>query len=215
MADKWAEWINNLEYNFKCFKIEVAEAKKAALMVYGGESLRKINNNLPDPSSGDVFVKAKTKLTKYFSPKKNIDYLIYQFREIVQGDNEPFLTFVNRLREVAKHCEFPDIDKEVKRQIIQKTSNRKVIQKALEKELSYDEILNIGLADETAKRQARDMEKAIGNDTNSVNKVSNRKFHRKVTVTRKNETLIVRDVEKVMGLRNVQPSKRPAQIVVR
>ena len=98
LADKWAEWIDNLEYNFKYFKIEDAETKKAALMVYGGESLRKIHNNLPDPSSGDEFVKAKTKLTKYFSPKKNIDYLIYQFREIVQGDNEPFLTVVNRLR---------------------------------------------------------------------------------------------------------------------
>ena len=152
-------------------------------MVYGGESLRKIHNNLPDPSSGDVFVKAKTKLTKYFSPKKNIDYLIYQFREIVQGDNEPSLTFVNRLREVAKHCEFPNMDKEVKRQIIQKTSNRKVRQKALEKELAYE--------------------------------VSNRKFHRKGTDTRRMKTLIVRDVEKVMGLRNVQPGKRPAQIVVR
>ena len=61
------------------------------------------------------------------------------------------------------------------------------MQKALEKELTYDEILNIGLADETAKRQARDMEKAIGNGMNSVNKVGNRKFDRKGTVTRKNE----------------------------
>ena len=79
--------------NFKYIKD--AEAEKAALMVYGGESLRKIHNNLPYPSSGDVFVKAKTKLAKYFSPKKNTDYFIYQFREIVQGDNELFLTFVN------------------------------------------------------------------------------------------------------------------------
>ena len=80
LADRWAEWIDNLEYNFKYFKIEDAEAKKAALMVYGGESLRKIHNNLPAPSSSDVFVKAKTKLTKCFSPKKNIDYLIYQIQ---------------------------------------------------------------------------------------------------------------------------------------
>ena len=29
------------------------------------------------------------------------------------------------------------------------------------------------------------------------------------------KTLIVRDVEKVMSKRNVQPSKRPAQFVVR
>ena len=155
-------------------------------MAFGGEFFRKIHNNLPDTSSGDVFVMAKTKLTKYFSPKRNIDYLIYQFREIVQGDNGTFLTFFNRLRKVAKHCEFPDMDKKVKRQIIQKTSNRKVRQKALEKELTYDEILNIGLADETAKRQAREMEKAIGNDMNSVNKISNRKFDRKRTVTRRN-----------------------------
>ena len=41
-----------------------------------------------------------------------------------------------------------------------------------------DEILIIGLADEAAKRQVRDMEKAIGNDMNSVNKVSNKKFDR-------------------------------------
>ena len=79
------------------------------------------------------------------------------------------------------------MDKEVKGQIIQKTSNRKIRQKVLEKELTYDEILNIGLADETANRQARDMGKAIGNDKNSVNKVSNRKIDRKRTITRKNE----------------------------
>ena len=68
MADKWAEWIDNLEYNFKYFNTEDAEAKKAALMVYGGESLRKTH---------------KLFKTKYFSPKKNINCLIYQFREIV------------------------------------------------------------------------------------------------------------------------------------
>ena len=36
---------------------------------------------------------------------------IYQFREVVQGDQEPFLTMVNRLREIGKHCNFDDLDK--------------------------------------------------------------------------------------------------------
>ena len=40
-------------------KIEDAEAEKSGLMVNGGESLRKLHNNLPDPSSGDVFVKER------------------------------------------------------------------------------------------------------------------------------------------------------------
>ena len=70
VSDEWAEWIDNLEYNSKYFKIEDAEAKKAALMIYGGESLRKIHNNLPDPSSGDVFVKAINKADKVFLSKE-------------------------------------------------------------------------------------------------------------------------------------------------
>ena len=52
------------------------------------------------------------------------------------------------------------------------------------------------------------LQKAIGNDTNSVNKVSNRKFHRKGTVTRKNENFNCQRCGKVMGLRNVQPGKK-------
>ena len=57
-------------------------------------------------------------------------------REVLfSSDHEPFLTFVNHLKEVAKHCEFPDLDKEVKRQISQKTCTGRVRQKALEKNL--------------------------------------------------------------------------------
>ena len=41
--------------------------------------------------------------------------MIYQFREIVQSDDEQFFTFVNRLREVAKHCEFPDMERKSKK----------------------------------------------------------------------------------------------------
>ena len=65
--------------------------------------------------------------------------------------------------------------------------------------------MNIGLADETVKRQARDMEKAIGNDMISVNKVSNRKFDRKRVVTRKNENLCCQRCGKSQG-----PKKCPA-----
>ena len=79
---------------------------------------------------------------------------------------------VNRLREIGKHCNLEDLDTEVKWQIIQKTSNRKVRQKALEKELSYDEIIRIGIADETTKRQAKETEKAVAGDSGNVNKVT-------------------------------------------
>ena len=145
-------WIENLEFNFTFFKVTDAKNKKAARMIYGGQALRKIHNNLPDPENGNDYENAKSKLTAYFAPKKNVDFLIYQFREVVQDEHEPFLTFVNRLREIGKHCNFDDLDIEVKRQTIQKTSNRKVRQKALEKELSYDEIIRIGIADETKKK---------------------------------------------------------------
>lgn len=101
-----------------------------------------------------------------------MDFLIYHFGEIVQGEHEPFLTFVNRLGEIGKHCNFDNLDTEVKRQIIQKTSNRAVRQKALEKKLSYDEIIRIGIADETTKRQVKEMEKTDHGDYGNVNKVT-------------------------------------------
>ena len=39
-------------------------------MVYVKESLRKIHNNLPDPSSGDVFAKADNKADNIYPFKE-------------------------------------------------------------------------------------------------------------------------------------------------
>ena len=94
-----------------------------------GQALRKIHNNLPDPENGNDYEKAKSKLTAYFAPKKNVDFLIYQFREVVQDEHEPFLTFVNRLREIGKHCNFDDLDTEVKCKLFRRPVTEKLDKK--------------------------------------------------------------------------------------
>ena len=78
VSERWEEWIENLEFNCTFFKVTDAKNKKAALMIYDWQALRKIHNNLPDPENGNNYEKAKSKLTAYFAPKKNMDFLIYQ-----------------------------------------------------------------------------------------------------------------------------------------
>ncbi len=62
---------------------------------------------------------AKKKLVDYFSPKKNVDYEVFQFRQATQLAGETVEQFATRLRKLAVTCEFHDVDKEIKSAIIQ------------------------------------------------------------------------------------------------
>lgn len=55
-----------------------------------------------------------TKLTAYFSPKKNMLYEIHVFQQARQRPNETIDQFYTRLRQLAQTCEFADSDKEIK-----------------------------------------------------------------------------------------------------
>ena len=56
----------------------------------------------------------------YFMPKKNVDYEFFQFRQAVQKPGETVDQFTTRLRQLAAHCEFADLEKELRAAIIMK-----------------------------------------------------------------------------------------------
>ena len=58
------------------------------------------------------------KLDEYISPKKNIDYEIFQFRQAKQNIDETTDQFATRLRRLAAHCEFHNANNEVKSAIL-------------------------------------------------------------------------------------------------
>ena len=57
----------------------------------------------PEPAE---YAEAKTALTNYFKPAKNLPYLRHQFRQAKQAEGESIAQYVTRLRQLAKDCDF-------------------------------------------------------------------------------------------------------------
>ena len=81
--------------------------------------------------TGDDFATAKEKLTEYFDRKKNFEYEIYSFRQARQNPGESTNAFHSRLRQLSATCEFDDVDKEIKSQIILSRSSQRLRRKTL------------------------------------------------------------------------------------
>ena len=78
-----------------------------------------IFDSLLETGNDDDYETAIAKLDEYFSPNKNVDYEIFQFRQAKQNIGETTDQFATRLRRLAIHCEFHNVDNEVKSAIIQ------------------------------------------------------------------------------------------------
>lgn len=55
--------------------------KRAMLLHCAGEQVYDIFVTLPDRGEAKDFIKASQALAKYFSPKKNVDFEVYKFRQ--------------------------------------------------------------------------------------------------------------------------------------
>ena len=98
-----------LKRRFEIYLIAVNvkdDAQKRALLLYqAGEATQEIFEE-----TGDDYKTAIEKLDEYFTPKKNVDYEIFQFRQAKQNNGETTDQFAARLRKLAAHCEFHDLD---------------------------------------------------------------------------------------------------------
>ena len=56
-------------------------------------------------------------LTTYFVPKKNTSVETFKFHNAKQQVTESIYQYHTRLQELAKYCQFEDIEKEIKAQI--------------------------------------------------------------------------------------------------
>ena len=92
--------------------------KRALLLYQAGEETQEIFETLPE--TGEHYATAQAKLDEYFSPKKNVDYEVFQFlQQAVQQSGKTVNQFVTRLRKLAATCEFGDAAKKIKSVVIQ------------------------------------------------------------------------------------------------
>ena len=112
--------------------------------------------------TGDDYATAVAKLDEYFLPKKNVDYETFQFRQATQQTGETLDQFVTRLRKLAAHCEFTDLNKELKSAIIQNCQSKRLRRFGLrEEDMTLEKLLAKARALEGSERQASGIEHSL------------------------------------------------------
>ena len=114
---RWKKWLGRLEIMLIGMDVNDAKRKRALLLHYAGEDVYDILTTLPDID--ETFDAAKQILTQYFAPQKSTEFEVYTFRKAKQESHENLDSFHTRLRKLGEHCDFANIDKEIKSQIIQ------------------------------------------------------------------------------------------------
>ena len=162
LSSRWEDYIDR--YNDYClaFDIQNPERKKALLLHSAGVGVKKIHKTLAieDPTGDDnVYSKTEQALNNYFMPKKNIEYEIFNFRQEKQKPSESLDSYYTRLKTLACHCEFHDVNREIKSQIIQFCCNNTLRLKALQDPtLTLEKMLTLSRSLETSKLQAAHIE---------------------------------------------------------
>ena len=128
--------------------------KKDARIIYGGNEIARLEKSLPDPETGEVYTKLRTKLNGHFTQKKNKHLARYLFLKMRLQVGETISAYAARLREKAKECEF---DERILEHIIETTDNKKLIERATSKTLDLTRFLTEASQTEDIVRQIQDM----------------------------------------------------------
>ena len=83
--------------------------KRALLLHYSGEEVNDLFDTLPDTGEDNDYKEACEALTRYFTPRKNVSFEIFKFRNLKQESHETVDEFHTRLQIASKYCEFGDI----------------------------------------------------------------------------------------------------------
>jgi len=94
--------------------ITFPKRKRAQLLHFACPEVDEIFDTLPDNGDDNDYDTAVERLNAYFSPHTNIAYEVYNFRQTMQKEGGSLDSYHTRLRQLAKTCEFSDIDKETK-----------------------------------------------------------------------------------------------------
>ncbi len=188
-GQRWIQWLKRFENFVIAANITDSKRKTAMLLHLAGEQVHEIYSTLQTtlqatPDHGDVKKDSSNStpdgsnitqdattlirdpydvsihlLNSYFQPKKNVDYETYNFRQCTQQSDETLAQFCTRLRMLARTCDFHDVDREIKTQIITATCSTHLRRRTLqETSLTLTRLLEIRHTLEMSELQASGIE---------------------------------------------------------
>ena len=95
LSQRWKAWTKRFETYLVATNITNDKQKRAMLLYQAGSATQEIFDTLTN--TGEDYKTAQEKLDTYFSPKKNVDYEVFQFRQAVQSPGETVEQFATRL----------------------------------------------------------------------------------------------------------------------
>ena len=163
LGQRWTQWKRRFEIYILAVNVTNDAQKRALLLYQAGAETQQLYDTLP-VAEGEAQDYATTiaKLDAYFLPQKNVDFEIFQFRQAKQHVDETTDQYVTRLRKLAAHCEFADLEKELKATIIQNCVSKSLRRFALrEEKLTLENLLSKARALEASEAQAKDIEVSL------------------------------------------------------
>ena len=126
LAIRWEKYLLRFNNLITAMDIKDGSRKRALLLHYIGEGASDIFYTLPERGEDKDYKKACDALTRYFTPKENVSFEIFKFRNPKQEFGETVDEFHIRLQIAAMYCDFGDkLDTELKAQIEFGTSDKK------------------------------------------------------------------------------------------
>jgi hypothetical protein len=106
LAVRWEKYLNRFKNLMTAMAITDPSRQRALLLHYVGEDVNDIFDTLADRGDEKNFKKACEALTQYFTPRKNVSFEVFKFRNTKQEDGQTMDEFHTRLQIGAKYCEF-------------------------------------------------------------------------------------------------------------
>jgi len=172
---RWKKWIQRFKTLMLAMDITNNDRKQALLMHYSGEEVNELFDVLtvdPPAEGENNFDKSVQALSDYFSPTENTDIEVMKFRKLKQGPNEDIMEFITRLKQSAALCDFHDKNQEIRRQLMEKTTDSKLRLKILgNKNWSLADCIKEGRNMEINRRQGKLLEDELNTHSESVSRM--------------------------------------------
>lgn len=176
-AEEWCEWIKEFERFRSASELssKAGEVQRDTLLYCMGPESEKIFRSLVFTTTGEGdrrmeerdtdFETLKRKLDEYFIVKKNVIYERSQFQRRNQAEDETVEEFYRSLRDLSKHCEYADVEDQIRDRLVVGLKDRKLQERLqLTSNLTLTKALEMARQNEQVKAQMNGTKQAADVD---------------------------------------------------
>ena len=164
--EDWKKWKKTFDNFIIASDITVDARQKALLQVLAGPKINDIIDSFSEAElpGNCTTTTMLTKIEQYLTPKKNLSFERYVFRQMKKADDETFNAYILRLSQAATRCGFDDYspDQAIVDQIIENCENKELrhilLKESAGKKLDLTTVRQVTALHESTTKQSEMMQ---------------------------------------------------------